>query len=269
MTFLLSSWTLAGGVALAVPPEPAGTAQPIAQAAHRPEAWVEYRVEQPVATERGLARRFTASQIALLEKLNRADAVHLPKQTHLVLPSVWHDDELQYSPFPTRYPAAAHLPKLLVVDKAAQAFAAYERGRLLRWGPVSSGRRTSPTPSGWFHLNWRSPGRHSTVNSKWYMKQYFNFDNAQGLALHAYVLPGYPASHACIRLLVRDAIWIYDWGDGWTLDRRGQVVEQGTPLLVLGEYAFDAEPPWRSLDRLARGIDLPDVWGPSGNRPFK
>jgi hypothetical protein len=109
-----------------------------------------------------------------------------------------------------------------------------------------------------FHLNWRTLGRHSTVNPQWYMDWYFNFHNARGLALHHYALPGYPASHACVRLLERDAIWMYDWGKGWTLDRRGEIVQQGTPLIINGHYAFGAPPPWRSLERLAEGINLPE-----------
>ena len=234
------------------------TAQVIAQADHRPGTQVEYDVERLAETGRNLGARFAGSQLAILEKLNRADAAHLHRLEYLVVPLVWEDDELQYSPFPLSYPAAAHRPKLLVVDQRTQAFAAYEEGRLVRWGPVSSERRTYATPNGFFYLSWRSRGRHSTVNPAWYMKWYFNFDNARGLALHSYTLPGYPASHACIRLLERDAIWIYEWGDGWTLGRRGQVLERGTPLLIVGHYAFDAQPPWRSLEHLARGIDLPD-----------
>jgi hypothetical protein len=175
------------------------------------------------------------------------------------VPSVWTDSELPYSPFPPTYPAAEELPKLLVIDQAAQAFAAYDNGRLVRWGPVSSGQRTHATPSGVFHLNWRSRGRLSTVNPRWYLRGYFNFDNTGGLALHAYELPGYPASHGCIRLLPRDAIWIHDWGDGWTLDRRGEIFERGTPLLIVGQYDFDAPPPWRSLEYLSQGIRLADT----------
>ncbi|MBI3047659.1 MAG: L,D-transpeptidase family protein [Acidobacteria bacterium] len=232
-------------------------AQAVAETEYRPGARAEYRIERRVETARDLGARFTAPQRAILEKLNRADAAHLHRQDSLVVPSAWYDDELQYSPFPLVYAADAHLPKLLVVDLPGQAFAAYEDGQLVRWGPVSSGRRAHPTPSGWFHLNWRSRGRHSTVNPEWYMEWYFNFDNARGLALHAYVLPGYPASRACIRLLARDAIWIHEWGDEWVLGRKGQILAQGTPLLIVGQYAFDAPPPWRSPEQLAHGIDVP------------
>ena len=235
-----------------------GTVRSIA-ASQRPGALIDYRIERLAEDGRELDTRFTRSQLAILEKLNRANLARLRRLDQLVVPLVWHDDDLRYSPFPSRYPAAAGIPKLLVIDQPAQAFAAYEAGRLARWGPVSSGRRAHPTPSGLFRVNWRSPGRRSTINPAWYMKWYVNFDSARGLALHLYTLPGYPASRACIRLLEHDAIWIYEWGDVWTLDARGQIVEHGTPLLIVGQYAFDAPPLWRSLEQLTRGIDLPEA----------
>lgn len=225
----------------------------------RPGTTIQYRVETRSEAGSDLGARFTPSQIAVLELLNRADAAHLPRLPHLVVPAVWHEDPLAYSPFPVSYPAAEGHAKLLVVDQPNQAFAAYEHGHLVRWGPVSSGRQAHPTPSGVFRLNWRSRGRHSTVNPNWYMEWYFNFDNVQGLALHAYTLPGYPASHACIRLLVRDARWLYDWGEGTTIDRSGRIDRPGTPVIVAGTYAFGHPPPWRTLERLAAGIDLPEV----------
>jgi len=227
--------------------------------AARVDAVREYRVEPRDDGPWDLVGRFASWQVAILEKLNRTDTRHMARQDVLVIPLEWHVDELTYSPFPRTYPAAAARPKLLVVDQPAQAFAAYQGGHLVRWGPVSTGRRAHPTPSGLFHLNWRTRGRHSTVNPAWYMEWYVNFHNTRGLALHAYALPGHPASHACIRLLTRDAIWIYEWGGVRALDRRGQLTDPGTPLLIVGQYAFDKAPPWRSLADLARGILLPEV----------
>jgi hypothetical protein len=43
--------------------------------------------------------------------------------------------------------ACASRSKLLVVDQRGQAFAAYEHGSLVRWGPVSSGRAPMATPA--------------------------------------------------------------------------------------------------------------------------
>jgi hypothetical protein len=161
----------------------------------------------------------------------------------LVIPSTW--DEIAHSPFPASYPVAAGLAKLLVIDQPSQAFAAYELGRLVRWGPVSTGRKSAPTPSGFFQLNWRSRSRVSTIDDTWLLEWYFNFHDGKGLALHKYDLPGLPASHGCVRLLERDAMWMYEWG------------ESGTPLWVIGAYAFGSTPPWRSLEFLAQGVTLP------------
>ncbi len=218
----------------------ASTTTGLAQAL--PESWISYHVEPAPAD---LAGRFTASQVALLEKLNRADRGHLPRLDRLIVPDRWEADELEYSPFPREVGELAGYPKALIVHQPLQVFGAYENGRLVRWGPVSSGREAHPTPGGAFHLNWRSRGRHSTIDPDWYMKWYFNFHNTRGLALHQYALPGHPASHACVRLLERDARWIYGWGEGWRVDERGwELREPGTPLWILGRYDFGAPPPW-------------------------
>jgi hypothetical protein len=251
--YLLIGW-LAPAVAVGSP----GQNGPGEADAERPGTTVEYRVEELADTDRKLAGRFTAAQLSILEKLNRADVKNLRRLPQLVVPLTWHAEDWRYSPFPLRHAPAADVPKLLVADQASQAFAAYESGSLVRWGPFSSGRRSSPTPSGVFRLNWRSQGRYSTVNPTWYMKWYFNFESRGGLALHEYVLPGYPASHACIRLLARDAIWLYHWGVA-SMSNSGRGNDGGTPVIVVGQYDFDAPPPWRSLAHLARGIDLPEI----------
>ena len=174
------------------------------------------------------------------------------------MPGEWNADIWAYSPLPLEYPWAAQDSKLLVVHQPQQVFGAYEWGRLVRWGPVSTGRRALQTPAGLFHLNWRSTDRHSTVDPDWFMPWYFNFQNERGLSLHQYALPGWPASHACIRMLERDARWLYDWGETWTLDERGwTVLDRGTPLLIVGCYDFHARPPWRDASLIDR-VDLPD-----------
>ena len=219
---------------------------------------IAYRIEPGVARARAVEERYSDPQLGLLEKLNRADRAHLRRLPTLVVPIDWRTDELAYSPLPKRFEASVKWPTYLVVYLPGQVFGGYEHGALVRWGPVSSGARTSQTPSGLFALNWRSPGRASTVDPDWYMRWYFNFGNREGRAFHAYTLPGSPASHGCIRLLERDAQWLYEWGVPWTLDSTGtRVVDAGTPVLVVGGYDFDAPPPWRSLSWLTRGVELP------------
>lgn len=220
---------------------------------------LEQSLEQSIVSKEELRRRFSSSQLELLEKLNRSDVAHLARLPVLVIPEQWSEDDMQYSPLPPVSTWASSHSKALIVHQPSQVFGAYEQGRLARWGPISSGREKYPTPSGLFHLNWRSPGRTSTEDPDWYMRWYFNFQNDRGLAFHQLELPGRPASHACVRLLERDARWLYDWGEGWVLDERGwNVLDPGTPVLILGRYNFDEPPPWRSLDWLATGVELPE-----------
>lgn len=228
-----------------------------------------YRIESRSDRVATLHERFSESQKALLEKLNRADVGHLEQLPELVVPESWAD-ELSYSMLPGRYPSSESWPTFLVVYLPGQLFGAYESGRLVRWGPVSSGGRTTPTSPGRFSLNWRSTGRASSIDSDWFMRWYFNFGNREGLAFHAYALPGYPASHGCIRLLERDAQWLFEWGQTWVLDPTAtQVLAPGTPVFIIGRYDFDAAPPWRSLGWLSTTVELPpasttdiDVPGP-------
>ena len=216
-----------------------------------------YRVERLTGITE-LRNRFSSQQLEILEKINRADAEHLGQLREIVVPRTWSIDELDYVAMPKVYPPGEGDGKLLVVHLPGQMFGAYESGRLVRWGPVSSGTRQAPTPDGLFHLTWRSAGHASTINPEWFMRWYFNFDNHRGLALHQRALPGQPASHGCVRLLERDASWLFEWGDGWTVDStQTQVVRKGTPVLIVGQYDFDAPPPWRSPEWLVRTVALP------------
>jgi lipoprotein-anchoring transpeptidase ErfK/SrfK len=200
----------------------------------------------------------TAEQLAILEDLNRVDLAHMKRTAPIVIPREWIYEDTAYSPLPLTSSWAAGFSKALIVHQPSQVFGGYEGGRLIRWGPVNSGRASHPTPSGLHHLNWKSPGRSSTIDPDWYMPWYFNFHNQRGLAFHEYALPGYPASHACVRLLERDAKWLFEWGEVWKLDEPGwQVIDSGTPVWIIGQYDFDAPPPWRSLEWLARKITLP------------
>lgn len=213
------------------------------------EGDVSFRLVSRDPKRNRLADDFTPEQIALLEKLNRRDGKHLARASLLRVPERWDLDELEHSPLPRDMPEGAGLPKWFLVDQRLQAFGAYESGRLVRWGPVSTGRPSRPTPPGEYHLNWRSRGRHSTVDPDWYMPWYFNFQNRRGFSLHQYELPGIPASHACIRLLERDARWLYEWGEEWQLDDRQQVIlRPGTPMRIVGEYDFSSPPPWLVAD---------------------
>jgi hypothetical protein len=159
---------------------------------------------------------------------------------------------------PQAVPQLSQEKKAIVVDLAAQVFGAYESGRLVRWGPVSSGDRRHRTPPGTYHLNWHARVHVSTENPTWVMPWYFNFANGRGLALHQYALPGKPASHGCVRMLTVDAKWLYQWGDGWTLAAgTNEVNRPGTLVLLVGSYDFASPQPWLQPEWWARSVSLP------------
>jgi lipoprotein-anchoring transpeptidase ErfK/SrfK len=197
---------------------------------------------------RQLKTEIGEENLAVVLKLNRVDAGHLRPGDTLMIPEPVTDIS-DLSPFPREVETAREIPRLLFVSRRVQAFGAYEFGRLVRWGPTSTGKRSTPTPAGLYHTNWRSKATRSTVNSEWLLRWYFNLDNAKGISIHEYELPGYPASHSCVRLLAEDAAWFYGWADEWKLsaDHR-QVVAYGTPVIVFGAYIYGEKPPWKRLE---------------------
>lgn len=201
-----------------------------------------------VATLKELQKTYGADGFEAILHLNRIDRAHVRDGAMLVVPDTvtsMHD----LSPFPLALggisPASE---RLLVVSRRVQAFAAYEKGALVRWGAVSTGRRETPTPEGLFATNWRSKLRRSSDNPAWLLPWYVNFMNESGVSFHQFELPGRPASHACVRLLENDAKWIYEWAESWVLaDRNLRIAVHGTPVIVWGEFDFGAPGPWTRL----------------------
>ena len=195
-------------------------------------------------------------------KVNRLDLEHVRQGDTLVVPERV-DDALLLSPLPRTLPVdLTPAARVILVSRRVQAFGAYENGALVRWGPTSTGRKETPTPPGLYHTNWRAKLRRSSDNAQWLLPWLVNFENSRGISFHQFDLPGYPASHACVRLLEDDARWVFDWIDQWVLseDRRA-VLFYGTPVIVFGDYTYDAPAPWKRLadDPLAASVALTEV----------
>lgn len=182
--------------------------------------------------------------------LNRIEKNRIKAGTQLVVPDTLLNDFLKYAPFPENLKVLDSIPKTILIAQRIQAFALYENGQLIRWGPVSSGKQSTPTPNGLNYGNFKSKRKISTVDPDWIMPYYFNFMNYYGVGVHQYLLPGYPASHACVRLDMEDAKYIYDWAETWELDSKGKyLVKNGTPFMVFGEYDFNGPVPWLALEK--------------------
>lgn len=194
-----------------------------------------------------LETRLGADGFTAMLKLNRTDKNHIRVGDSLVIPDA-NSDILSLAPFPIQLEVARTIPKLVLVSRRVQAFGAYESGKLVRWGPTSTGKKSTPTPGGLYHTNWKARETRSSVNRSWILPWCFNLDNIAGVSFHKFDLPGYPASHGCVRLLEEDAKWIYDWADQWTLSKSDRTIATfGTPVVIFGEYAYGEKPDWKRL----------------------
>jgi hypothetical protein len=191
---------------------------------------------------------FSDLERRVISDLNRIDEKKIKPVDSIVIPNPLIDKLIFYSPFPFKIKNIGGVKKILILNRKIQAFAGYEDGNLIRWGPVSSGRRNRPTPAGLFFTNWKAKSTISTVDEGWLMNWYFNIHNYRGIAIHEYAMPGYPASHACVRLKEEDAVWFYEWAAQWILspDER-DIIAYGTPVLIYDDYDFDNPPPWKRL----------------------
>lgn len=133
---------------------------------------------------------------------------------------------LDFAPFPHQINSIDE--KLVVFDPAQLAWGAYnDKGMLIKWGPASGGsdwckdiEDECRTHNGDFRIF--SFGSSDCISHKFPLPKggapmpycmYFN--NGQALHGEPNGLPGYNASHGCVRLYVNDAEWLrYDFVEG-------------------------------------------------------
>jgi len=105
-------------------------------------------------------------------------------------------------------------PLQIIVSIADQRISVYDDGTLIARSSVSTGVPDHPTPIGVFSVIGKELWHRSNIYSAAPMP-YMQRITWSGIALHAGVLPGHPASHGCIRLANDFAIRL------WRLTRRG------------------------------------------------
>lgn len=180
--------------------------------------------------------------------LNRLDRKNMGQADTLIVPNKLESNFLAYSPFPEYVEAMSSIPKIAFFSYPIQAYALYENGKLVKWGPTSMGSKAHQTTRGLHFTNWKGKEVISTVSDEWKLKWNFNIANHEGIGWHQYSMPGYPASHSCLRLLEEDAKWMYDWGEQWVLNKGGATVRaKGNPVIVYGDYPWGQRRPWKKL----------------------
>src|SRR5262249_9769405 len=90
-----------------------------------------------------------------------------------------------------------------------QRLTLYSNGSAIAHSPVSTGTATHPTPTGIFSVIGKEKFHRSNLYSNAPMP-FMQRITWSGVALHQGVLPGYPASHGCIRLPMSFATYL--WG---------------------------------------------------------
>ncbi|WP_131781301.1 L,D-transpeptidase [Legionella gresilensis] len=125
---------------------------------------------------------------------------------------------LDFAPFPLQIKPEGE--KQVIVDQDKLAWGAYDaEGKLVKWGPISSGTdkcsdssHSCRTMTGIFHFFSKENEKcRSNVypigkgGAKMPYCMYFH----KGFALHGSDdIPGYRASHGCVRLFTQDALWL-------------------------------------------------------------
>ncbi|MEP7237207.1 MAG: L,D-transpeptidase [Ferruginibacter sp.] len=208
----------------------------------------------------------TKLQIALA--VNRTDKAGFALMDSVIIPADMSGDIAYYLPFPLSVPYLADVNKIIFFSYPTQTFATYENGILIRTGPTNMGRKADPTPTGLFFANWKAEKTISTVNDEWELLWNFNIANKDGVGWHQYSLPGYPASHSCLRLQEKDARYLYDWADQWILDDKEAVEANGTSVIVFGSYNFDGPKPWLQLVTNPHALDITEAEIQAQATPF-
>lgn len=154
----------------------------------------------------------------LVKRLNRTN-MPLKYRSWIVVPTNLKQlTELELSPFPLHKNTGGQ--KLLYVDLSKHAFGAYNASGILEhWGPVSGGKGYCPdigqacaTATGTFRI-YRKQGE-DCISSKFPVEtdggapMPYCMHFSGGYALHGSTLPGYHASHGCVRLFFEDAKWL-------------------------------------------------------------
>ncbi|MBW7676734.1 L,D-transpeptidase [Chryseobacterium chendengshani] len=194
------------------------------------------------------SKKYTERERYAILALNRLDSKNRWNSDTLVVPAKIDTTLMAYSPFPLQLDVLSDVKKFIVFSYPIQAYAVYSNGALVKWGPTSMGKKAAQTTRGLMFANWKKKLAISTVKSEWKLPYNFNIHNTHGIGWHQYDLPGYPASHSCLRLLMSDAIWLYNYADTWILNPGGATKKaNGTPVLVFGDYPWGKRKPWRNL----------------------
>src|ERR1700674_1403452 len=101
-------------------------------------------------------------------------------------------------------------PLIIAISIDKQKVRIFDDHGVFAEAPVSTGMPGHPTPTGVFSVIQKHKLHHSNIYSGAPMP-YMQRITWSGVAMHAGVLPGYPASHGCIRMPMAFAVKMWGW----------------------------------------------------------
>ncbi|WP_291605259.1 L,D-transpeptidase family protein [Bradyrhizobium sp.] len=106
--------------------------------------------------------------------------------------------------------AKPHGPLIIAISIEKQKLKVYDSNGFFAESPVSTGMKGHSTPMGVFSVIQKHKFHRSNIYSGAPMP-YMQRITWSGVAMHAGVLPGYPASHGCIRMPMAFATKMWNW----------------------------------------------------------
>jgi lipoprotein-anchoring transpeptidase ErfK/SrfK len=101
-------------------------------------------------------------------------------------------------------------PLIIAISIERQSLKIYDANGFFAETPISTGMRGHPTPMGVFSVIQKQKFHRSNIYSGAPMP-FMQRITWSGVAIHAGVLPGYPASHGCIRMPMNFAVKMWGW----------------------------------------------------------
>lgn len=111
---------------------------------------------------------------------------------------------------PAKEAAKPQGPLIIAISINKQHLKIYDDNGLFAETPVSTGMRGHATPMGVFSIIQKQKFHESNIYSGAPMP-FMQRITWSGIAMHAGVLPGHPASHGCIRMPMAFAVKMYGW----------------------------------------------------------
>src|SRR5712675_2939113 len=104
---------------------------------------------------------------------------------------------------------AAGAPLMAIISLRSQRITVYDADGWILRAPVSSGQKGRETPAGIFSIIQKEAEHYSNLYDDAYMPDMQRI-TWSGIALHGGPLPGYPASHGCVRMPFDFAARLFD-----------------------------------------------------------